>query len=532
MSSRWLWLGAALASVVAMSWGGPLFAILPASPPITKAGWRLAGMSIAMTPGFWLNVKRAEPAVITRWRRELVWLTMIGVILGLHMAMFAWSVDHTSFTNSMLLVTVSPIILVVWAIALWGASWLFSQRFGAAYTTAFEDSNVARTSAARSVSATSPLATKPSDVELAALPSAGVEHGWDEQPLDGSVSMRIVAEGARAPPAHGLHIHGDALPSTHAQAHAVPTATPVATDAPTPVAAVGWEAGAASAAGWREGDVLDGATFSGDHRAHARHAHSQDGAPSPNAASAAVSAHEPAEQSLPAHWAARCMVRTTGARTLPTFPSVLEICGTLASFIGMVILVTIRAPQEGTSELIRAQTFAGDVAAFLGAVTACAYFVMGARLRQWMPLWMYTFPVTGVASVTSLLFATAVEGADVLSAAPVSWWGWLSDGKRFGIVVAAALVPGILGHTVANLSLQRVHPLELSVLILLEPAIGGVFGYWLGVQAPPGASTLGGAVIIIAGILMVMAGGRDGDVLLAPFKRLARTCLRPRISTP
>ena len=50
-------------------------------------------------------------------------------------------------------------------------------------------------------------------------------------------------------------------------------------------------------------------------------------------------------------------------------------------------------------------TVYGDAAAFSGAVAVCVYLIIGQKLRTFLPIWLYVFPVIGAVTITCLIFS-------------------------------------------------------------------------------------------------------------------------------
>ena len=151
-------------------------------------------------------------------------------------------------------------------------------------------------------------------------------------------------------------------------------------------------------------------------------------------------------------------------------------------------------------------TFAGDAAAFLGAVAIVGYLTAGRVLRGWMPLFVYAFPVTLIAAVMLGLSAVWMEGAawgTIPAASAVLGWSslvWLP------YIAYLALGPGMVGHTGINAVLRWFPPLVISVAVVLEPLIGSLIGWVLGTTGVPGMWTWLGGPLLIAGVLLVSMG--------------------------
>ena len=151
-------------------------------------------------------------------------------------------------------------------------------------------------------------------------------------------------------------------------------------------------------------------------------------------------------------------------------------------------------------------TLAGDAAAFLGAVAIVGYLTAGRVLREWMPLFVYAFPVTLIAAVMLALSAVWLEGAAwgaMPAASAVLGWSslvWLP------YIAYLALGPGMVGHTGINAVLRWFPPLVISVAVVLEPLIGSLLGWGLGTTDVPGMWTWLGGPLLIAGVLLVSMG--------------------------
>lgn len=186
-------------------------------------------------------------------------------------------------------------------------------------------------------------------------------------------------------------------------------------------------------------------------------------------------------------------------------PTRREILGALVGFGGVaVMLAAAGSVAAGESKGAgQAVTLAGDVAALFGGSVIIYYLEGGARLRQWVPVFIFAFPVNIVAS--AVLFVTSVlfEGASVVGTGASSVFGFWGDGRRFGIVLCAAAVSGVLGHTAMNASVKHLSPLILSVAALWEPVLGSLLGYALNLNGAPSALTALAAVALLAGGLLV-----------------------------
>jgi len=223
----------------------------------------------------------------------------------------------------------------------------------------------------------------------------------------------------------------------------------------------------------------------------------------------------------------------------PLPPSLLECLGAALGFAAAALLAaSAGSAAAGSSSHSVAPTLAGDAAALAGAAAMGLYLAVGGRLRQWMPLWIYAFAVTAVSALVSGVGALAMESGDGGPFAPVSlgglgpssMLGWLGSWRRFGCVAGAAVTSGILGHTGANLALEYISPLIISVALLLEPVVGSLLGYAAGFQGAPDAWTALCGPALIGSATLVTLGDRSYPYNDWVWSRLGR--LRPASGTP
>lgn len=112
-------------------------------------------------------------------------------------------------------------------------------------------------------------------------------------------------------------------------------------------------------------------------------------------------------------------------------------------------------------------------------------------------------------SAAGFLTLTAVSfgGASVTASGRNGVAGWVTSSKFLPGVIYLAVIPGILGHTSFNALLKYLHPLAIALPLTLEPVIGSIIGYMVGLASPPHLLTyLGGAVLLAATVLVTVAG--------------------------
>ncbi len=194
------------------------------------------------------------------------------------------------------------------------------------------------------------------------------------------------------------------------------------------------------------------------------------------------------------------LIIVTGMILMRMSPHRWEIWGATLGVLGAFIAV--QDAGEGDVTLI------GDAAAFLGAVAIVGYLAAGRILRgeRQMPLFLYAFPVTAVAGILLSIHAIYSEGATLDSTlVNTSLLGW-SDAAWIFLVGYLALGPGLAGHTGINASLKWLPPLVISVSVVFEPLLGGILGWFLGVESVPDVWTWLGGPFMILGMALAIVG--------------------------
>ena len=208
-------------------------------------------------------------------------------------------------------------------------------------------------------------------------------------------------------------------------------------------------------------------------------------------------------------------------------PTILETIGAIVGVGGAgIMLLDIQMNDDDDDDNIdlpeyaRLPSFRGNIAAFMGAVAMCLYLVIGKRVRSWLPLWLYVFPVVGFASLTCLIFAF-LDSSD-----RTVWTGWTNK-SVFGVFTIdyffyslyLGIGPGIFGHTMINGLLRYISPFIISTALLAEPITGSIIGYIFNMQTLPALYTWIGGLVLLIGLVMVVLGESKSYQLLGKRKR-------------
>ncbi|MEC7254793.1 MAG: DMT family transporter [Candidatus Thermoplasmatota archaeon] len=178
-------------------------------------------------------------------------------------------------------------------------------------------------------------------------------------------------------------------------------------------------------------------------------------------------------------------------------PNRLELIGGIAAFTGAAISMLDAGDVQGD----RSVTIFGDQLAFLGAVFVVGYIVCGRILREWMPLFLYAFPVTLIGGLLLIPASWLLES----NYADYGAFGYVSHETLVWFILLA-FIAGILGHTGLNYCLKYVSPLLISISVTLEPVLGSIIGWMFFSTGIPGLWTWIGGPILLLGIISILYG--------------------------
>ena len=151
-----------------------------------------------------------------------------------------------------------------------------------------------------------------------------------------------------------------------------------------------------------------------------------------------------------------------------------------------IAIVSAGCVALAAGDLGRGSAALGDLLAIMGAMTAAAYLVLGRRLRNELPLLPYLALVNWVAG-------GALLGAAFVAEVPLLGF----PAHVYLAILACALVPSVVGHTLLNWSVRRVPAHMVSLAILGEPIGASLLSWWFHNEVPPGSAVLGGLIILL-----------------------------------
>jgi drug/metabolite transporter (DMT)-like permease len=173
-------------------------------------------------------------------------------------------------------------------------------------------------------------------------------------------------------------------------------------------------------------------------------------------------------------------------------PTRLQITGIAIALGGAVVLAFGDAHGAANDLAGGSRALTGDALAVIGAIAVALYLLLGRRLRQKLDVWPYVTLVYGFCFALLLMLALATHAK--LGPQPP---------RELMLFAAMALGPTILGHTAYNWALKHVRAYVVSVAVLGEPVGATILAALIpSIAEVPGALTLAGGAIILAGIVL------------------------------
>lgn len=163
-----------------------------------------------------------------------------------------------------------------------------------------------------------------------------------------------------------------------------------------------------------------------------------------------------------------------------------------------ILLVTAGGVLCVSKELFEASpSLIGDAFAVIGGIAGAAYFLIGRAVRTKISWTHYMFVVYGISAVWLLIInLLLVHKIPVPQQHDLFW------------IFLMALIPGILGHGLLNLSLRYLKTYVVNTALLFEPVLATVFAF-LFFQEIPEPHFYAGAAIVLVGLFLIFVWNDD-----------------------
>jgi drug/metabolite transporter (DMT)-like permease len=141
---------------------------------------------------------------------------------------------------------------------------------------------------------------------------------------------------------------------------------------------------------------------------------------------------------------------------------------------------------------ISGEALMGDGLAFLGAIGAAGYFLVGRKMRKTQDLLSYIFPVYSTAGFFLIIFS-------LLSQKNFFGYSWTT----YLFLFLLALIPQLIGHTTINWALKYLPASMVALTYLGEPVGSTILAYFILNEKLTPWKVFGG-ILILAGILTAL----------------------------
>ncbi|WP_433613288.1 DMT family transporter [Dactylosporangium sp. CA-139114] len=180
-----------------------------------------------------------------------------------------------------------------------------------------------------------------------------------------------------------------------------------------------------------------------------------------------------------------------------------------STWTGIGIAVAGVALATGADPDLSGRALLGDGLALAGGMAAAGYTLLGERARASLTTSVYASVCYGICAALIVVVCLAT-GARLWG---YTWSTWLA-------IAGMTIGPQLLGHTLINYALHRVSATTVAVLLLLEVP-GALVIAWVLLGQLPAARTLPGIALLLAGVAVVVLGGRrrqptNGGTIISP----------------
>lgn len=166
------------------------------------------------------------------------------------------------------------------------------------------------------------------------------------------------------------------------------------------------------------------------------------------------------------------------------------------AWVGMVIAFASVLLITGVDLQLSVRAFAGDLLALVGAGLSAGYVLVGSQAQKNLATSTYT-TVCYFTCALSVLPVSLILGFELFNFSAREWW------------LVLALIGGaqLLGHTMFNLSLKRVSPAVVSLVVFFEVPVSALLAVWWMNQTPP-SGTIPGIIGLLIGCGVFVFRGR------------------------
>lgn len=162
-----------------------------------------------------------------------------------------------------------------------------------------------------------------------------------------------------------------------------------------------------------------------------------------------------------------------------------------------LVLATAGAVVVSSSALAGGAALTGDLLALAGAVAMAGYLLLSREAQRTLPFRTYLGIAYGSAAVW-LWLAVLATGTVATGFDAGTWWA----------LAGMAVVSQLIGHSGYNWSLRHLSPLFVAVVLIGEPVLASLLGWWLLGEGLDWRTGAGGS-LILGGIVIAALAARE-----------------------
>jgi len=151
----------------------------------------------------------------------------------------------------------------------------------------------------------------------------------------------------------------------------------------------------------------------------------------------------------------------------------------------------------GIDFTVSTRAFVGDLFGILCGALAAAYMIIGSSVQKSLSTSTYTTVCFATCAFTTLVVSW-LTGSPILHF-PALQWLYLA-----GLIVGAQF----LGHTLFNMTLKRVSPVVVSLIVFFEVPVAAIIA-WFWLHQRPSAGTIPGIIGLLIGCAIFVLRNKD-----------------------
>ena len=157
------------------------------------------------------------------------------------------------------------------------------------------------------------------------------------------------------------------------------------------------------------------------------------------------------------------------------------------SFVGLLVAFSSLFLITGADFVVSTRAFMGDLLGILCGALSAAYVIVGSQVQKSLATSTYTTVCFSTCALATFVVSILTH-SQILHFPAVQWLYLL------GLIVGAQF----LGHTLFNMTLKRVSPIVVSLIVFFEVPVSALIA-WFWLHQRPNAGTIPGIIGLLVG---------------------------------